>query len=78
MRDEIAGGLVAQGPQAYLDISAARSMLRRVEELTEAGADFVIETTLANLTYAQKIRDWQRRGYLVSLMYLRLELDRGF
>jgi len=56
-----------------VDISAARSMLRRVEELIEAGSDFVIETTLANLTYAQKIPDWRRRGYLVSLMYLRLD-----
>jgi len=57
--DEIAGGLAA--------------LLRRVEELIEAGSDFVIETTLANLTYAQKIPDWRRRGYLVSLMYLRLD-----
>ena len=48
-------------------------MLRRVDELIEAGSDFVIETTLANLTYAQKIPDWQRRGYLVSLVYLRLD-----
>jgi predicted ABC-type ATPase len=71
--DEIAGGLAAQVRQASVDISAARSMLRRVEELIEAGSDFVIETTLANLTYAQKIPDWRRRGYLVSLMYLRLD-----
>jgi predicted ABC-type ATPase len=48
-------------------------MLRRVDELVEASADFVVETTLANLTYAQKIPDWRRRGYLVSLVYLRLD-----
>jgi predicted ABC-type ATPase len=47
-------------------------MIRRISRLVEAGADFVIETTLANLTYAQKIPAWQQRGYLVSLVYLRL------
>ena len=35
-------------------------------------ADFVIETTLANLTYAQKIPLWQKQGYRVSLIYIRL------
>jgi predicted ABC-type ATPase len=70
--DEIASGLTAQGTQASLDISAARSMLRRVDKLIEAGSDFVIETTLADLTYAPKIPLWRRRGYLVSLVYLRL------
>lgn len=71
--DEIAGDLAGQETQASMDFVAARSMLRRVGELVEAGADFVVETTLANLTYAQKIPDWQRRGYLVSLVYLQLD-----
>lgn len=48
-------------------------MLRRVDELVEAGEDFVVETTLANLGYAQKIPAWRQRGYLVSLVYLRLD-----
>src|SRR3954447_16482021 len=47
-------------------------MLTRVNALVEAEADFVIETTLANLTYAQKIPGWREKGYLVSLSYLRL------
>jgi predicted ABC-type ATPase len=65
--DEIAGNVVGR------DFEAARLMLRRINELAEAGADFAIETTLANLSYAQKIPDWRRRGYLVSLVYLRLD-----
>jgi predicted ABC-type ATPase len=65
--DEIAGDLAGR------DFDAARVMLRRIDELVEAGADFVVETTLANLGYAQKIPDWRRRGYLVSLVYLRLD-----
>jgi len=71
--DEIAGGLAGRDTQASSDFEAARSMLRRIDELVEAGADFVVETTLANLTYAQKLPDWRRRGYLVSLVYVRLD-----
>jgi predicted ABC-type ATPase len=54
------------------DILAARIMLTRIDELVDANADFVIETTLANLTYAQKIPLWQRQGYRISLIYIRL------
>src|SRR5580704_2436775 len=71
--DEIAVGLTGRDPTAPSDFEAARSMLRRIDELIEAGADFVIETTLANLTYAQKVSDWRQRGYRVSLVYLRLD-----
>jgi predicted ABC-type ATPase len=70
--DEIAGSL-ADRDLASRDFEAARVMLQRIDELVEAGADFVIETTLANRTYAQKIPDWRKRGYLVSLAYLRLD-----
>ncbi len=54
------------------DFLAARVMLTRIDELVGANADFVIETTLANLTYAQKIPLWRRQGYRVSLIYIRL------
>ena len=71
--DEIARGLSRRGTRVASDVVAARMMLRRINELVEAGADFAIETTLASLTYAQKIPAWRRLGYLVSLAYLRLE-----
>jgi predicted ABC-type ATPase len=32
----------------------------------------MFETTLASLTYARKIAAWQKRGYNVALIYLRL------
>jgi predicted ABC-type ATPase len=70
--DEIARGLDAQGIQASSDVLAARMMLRRVDELVQANADFVVETTLASLAYAQKIPTWRAKGYVVSLAYLRL------
>lgn len=47
-------------------------MLARIDELVAAETDFVIETTLASLAYAQKIPAWRDRGYKVTLIYLRL------
>jgi predicted ABC-type ATPase len=70
--DEIARDLQGGKTPVVTEVVAARMMIRRISRLVEAGADFVIETTLANLTYAQKIPAWQQRGYLVSLVYLRL------
>jgi predicted ABC-type ATPase len=71
--DEIAIGLTGRDLPAPSDFDAARTMLRRVDELIEASADFVVGTTLANLTYAQKIPLWRLRGYRVSLVYVRLD-----
>ena len=71
--DEIARRLVqGSGDQARSDVLAARTMLSRIDELVDVGADFAIETTLASLTYARKIPAWRRRGYIVALAYLRL------
>jgi predicted ABC-type ATPase len=55
------------------DVSAARTMLRRIDELIQDNVDFAVETTLATLTYAQKIPAWRGKGYFVSLAYLRLD-----
>ncbi len=70
--DEIARTL-RRDNLAASDVIAARMMLCRIDELADSGADFAIETTLANLSYARKIPGWQKLGYLVSLVYLRLE-----
>jgi predicted ABC-type ATPase len=55
--DEIARGLDAQGIQASSDVLAARMMLRRVDELVQANADFVVETTLASLALRSENSD---------------------
>jgi predicted ABC-type ATPase len=54
------------------DVLAARRMLGRIDELIKIKGDFVIETTLASLTYARKIPNWRAQGYVVTLIYLRL------
>ena len=71
--DEIARKLPESvSPQMRRDIEAARLMLKRMEELAFAGKDFVIETTLSALIYVEKVRSWQKQGYRVVLIFLRL------
>jgi predicted ABC-type ATPase len=47
-------------------------MLDRIDQLVEAKADLVIETTQASLFCARQIPIWRERGYNVSPVYLRL------
>jgi predicted ABC-type ATPase len=71
--DEIARAIADRSlTQEQTNIQAGRQMLARLEALAESGADFMFETTLASLSYAQKIRAWQARGSSVALIYLRL------
>ena len=70
--DEIARELETEGFRTRSDVRAARMMLKRIDALVHANADFAIETTLATLAYAQKIPVWRSKGYVVSLVYLRL------
>jgi predicted ABC-type ATPase len=71
--DEISRELSEAGtPDARRDLEAARIMLKRLDELTATNSDFIVETTLAALTYLNRIKDWRQRGYRVTLIYLRL------
>ncbi len=71
--DEIAKSLARPDLQgAALDLAAGRRMLRELDELSAKGRDMVVETTLASLSYAQRIRAWQAIGYDVELIYLSL------
>jgi predicted ABC-type ATPase len=71
--DEIAREVMRTGlPQLRAETRAARNMLERIDSLVRSGTDFLFETTLATLTYAQKILVWRRSGYVISLIYLRL------
>ena len=71
--DEIAREIDSPGiPPPQRDVRAARIMLERIDNFADAGVDFTFETTLATRGYAGKIPFWQRRGYTVTLIYLRL------
>ncbi|MEQ1695031.1 MAG: AAA family ATPase [Hyphomicrobiaceae bacterium] len=71
--DEIARSLSAAGlTRAAIDLRASREMLLRISNLVSSNAEFIFETTLASLAYAQKIPHWQAQGYTVHIIYLRL------
>lgn len=46
------------------------------ESIVELRADFAFETTLAGLSYAQKLQQWKRAGYQVEIVYLKLRSTR--
>ena len=71
--DEIAKRLDRKGlSQTQVDFRAGREMLNRISNAVTLGDDLMIETTLASANWARHIPEWQSRGYLVELYYLRL------
>lgn len=68
--DVIASGLSAFASEKVA-LEAGRIMLRRLDELSQAGADFAFETTLASRHFASWIRKLRKeRGYKFHLVYL--------
>lgn len=70
--DEIARGLSPLNPEAVA-IQAGRLMLRRIEDLLNAGEDFAIETTLATRSYTNLVHRAHQEGYKVQLIFLWIE-----
>ena len=50
-------------------VEASRIMYRRIKELIAAGQTFAMETTLATRSVANLIKEAQREGYYVTLLY---------
>jgi predicted ABC-type ATPase len=68
--DVIAAGLSAFSPESVA-VQAGRLMLKRLDELAGAGADFAFETTLASRSFASWIAKLRReQGYRFHLIYL--------
>ena len=70
--DEIARGLSPFQPE-QVAVEAGRIMLHRVDELLERGVDFALETTLSTRSYTGRIKEAQRNGYFVTLLFFWLE-----
>ena len=70
--DEIAKGLSPFNPESVA-IEAGRLMLKRIDDLLEAGESFSIETTLATKSYVNLVRKAHERGYIVHLLFFWLE-----
>jgi predicted ABC-type ATPase len=47
-------------------------VLRELNRLVEARAEFAFESTLSGLHYAKRLEDWKSRGYLIEIVYIRL------
>ena len=70
--DLIAAGLSPLKPELAA-IAAARMVLREIDRLAKARADFAFESTLSGLTYGRRLESWRREGYRVEIVYLRLK-----
>jgi predicted ABC-type ATPase len=70
--DLIAAGLSPLKPELAA-IAAARMVLREIDRLAKARANFAFESTLSGLTYVQRLESWRRAGYRVEIVYLRLK-----
>jgi len=69
--DLIAGGISPLRPELAA-ITAGRMVLRELNRLVEARAEFAFESTLSGLHYAKRLEDWKDRGYLIEIVYIRL------
>lgn len=69
--DEIAAGLSPFNPEGVA-IQAGRLMIDRVITLLKEGTNFAFETTLSTRSYVKLIRQAQRRGYFVTLLFFML------
>jgi predicted ABC-type ATPase len=69
--DLIAAGLSPFAPETAA-LRAGRLMLEEIAACVQRGESFAFETTLAGLSYLQRIRHWRQLGYHVSLYFLAL------
>ncbi len=67
--DLIARGISPYNPESVA-IQAGRIMLNRINELMNSKVDFVIETTLSTLSYANFILECKKIGYEIVLIFV--------
>lgn len=70
--DEIARGISPFQPEK-VSLEAGRIMLKRIEELMNAGDDFSFETTLSTKSFVNTIIIAKSKGYYVTLIFFWLE-----
>jgi predicted ABC-type ATPase len=73
--DLIAGGISPLRPELAA-LTAGRVVLRELDRLVTAKADFAFESTLSGLRYAQRMQDWKELGYSIEINYIRLPSPR--
>ncbi len=69
--DLIAGGISPLRPELAA-VTAGRVVLRELDRLAAAKADFAFESTLSGLLYAKRMKDWKTQGFSIEINYIRL------
>jgi len=69
--DLIAAGLAPFAPETAA-LQAGRLMLQELARHFAARTSFAFETTLSGQGYLRQIREWQKTGYRVKLIFLQL------
>jgi predicted ABC-type ATPase len=69
--DLIAAGLSPLKPE-LASLAGGRLLLKELDRLAAARADFAFESTLSGLTYATRLKKWKAAGYRVEIVFLRL------
>ncbi len=67
--DLIAAGLSPFAPERQ-NLKASELFLNRLAELETQDKSFALETTLAGRSYGQRIANWKKRGFHVTLLFL--------
>lgn len=67
--DLIAAGLAPFAPETQ-NFRAARLLLTRIKELTQAKQDFGFETTLSGRSYVPMLKEMKENGYRIVLFFL--------
>src|SRR4051812_15138544 len=70
--DQIAAGLSAFNPEGAA-FEAGRIMLRRVQELADAGTSFAFESTLSSRSFSAFLTKLKLKGYRVDLFFVWLK-----
>lgn len=70
--DLIAQGLAPLDP-SLAALAAGRLVLKEINRLAAARADFAFESTLSGVSYARHLAKWKKLGYRIEIAYLRLK-----
>ena len=69
--DLIAAGLSPLRPELAA-LAAGRLVLRELDRLAKARANFAFESTLSGLVYLNRLNRWKAAGYRIEIVYLYL------
>ena len=72
--DAIAERLVSRPEEMdSVKIQAGRLFIKEIQELIEAGTDFIVEVTLSGKGFARTIAQLKRAGYTVTIVFIFLK-----